>query len=215
MTQTGMHSAYDNIRDAVISLGMEISEPILASLADSVVIARLENKERLAIIDPVLLGLEAVASHIDAVRAASDPQAFNLLNDLLDVYREITTEVEDDLKAQKMASDALRQVLEWQNECMLQPREAAKEAGTSLSTGENPDIAVLLQTVQQEIADTLKLADQELAAVQDVVLSKGETDRDYSRADGSLTTAITDSVDEAQQALQQEIITLRRELGLV
>jgi hypothetical protein len=106
MTHTGTRSAYENIRDAVISLGMEISEPILASLVDSVVVARMENKERLAIVDPVLLGLEAVAGHINSAGAASDPQAFSLLNELLDVYQDVTTEIEDNVKAQKKASGA-------------------------------------------------------------------------------------------------------------
>jgi hypothetical protein len=66
---------------------------------------------------------------------------------------------------------------------------------------------VLLQTIQEEIAETRKLADTEIAAVQDVVLAKNETC-------GSLSTVIADGVDEVQQVLQQEITTLRRELGL-
>ena len=205
MTHTGTRSAYDNIRDAVISLGMEISEPILASLVDSVVVARLENKERLAIVDPLLLGLEAVAGHIDAAVAASDPRAFSLLNELLEVYREITVEVSDDVKAQKMASDGLKQVLEWQNACMLPSGERAKPVSASLA-GSGPDVAVLLQTVQDEIAETRRLADMEIAAVQEAVLATAEG--------GFLSTVIAESVDEVQQALQQEIKNLRRELGL-
>ncbi|MCI5132153.1 MAG: hypothetical protein D3904_11690 [Candidatus Electrothrix sp. EH2] len=99
-------STYDRLNTIVMSLGMEVSDAILTALRSEVAACRREEKNRLALVDPVLLGIEAVARHIDEIRAASDARALRLLNELVQAYRKITLDEAKEEEARTLASEA-------------------------------------------------------------------------------------------------------------
>ncbi len=149
--------AYERLNRIVLSLGMEISDPIFSALRGEVEQCRQENKEILVVVDPVLLGIEAVIMHIEAMRAVSDFRAFNLLTELVEAYRRIT-EAADQEKAQLISSAALKQVLNWQHDCMLaQPAEPVRID------------ADLLMTIRQEITATGMMVVREAIALLELV----------------------------------------------
>ena len=65
-------TGYERLHTIVISLGMEISDSILSALRDEVEACRREQKEQLALVGPVLLGIDAVVRHIDEIRVLTD-----------------------------------------------------------------------------------------------------------------------------------------------
>lgn len=85
-------TGYERLQTIVISLGMEISDSILSALRHEVEVCRREQKEQMAVVGPVLLGLDTVIRHIDEIRVLTDARAFSLLNELVQVYRKLTVE---------------------------------------------------------------------------------------------------------------------------
>ncbi len=231
MTYEPSSSIYDNLKDVIFSLGMEISDSILLSLRDAVESCRQENKERLTIVEPVLMGIEAVVNHIDAVRAVSDPDAFRLLNELLATYQKVTDDGLDAAQAQKSAFASLKQVLDWQHLCMLQPkRNAVQEPVEEWESGPEPvaepeepttfDLQVILDAVQREIAETSKMAARESAILCDLthtkenVKAEEETKVSATSAVGDSASILSSQFDALHETFQGEMAKLRQELGL-
>ena len=239
MTYESSSSVYDNLRDVIFSLGMEISDSILLSLRDAVAACRQENQDRMTIVEPVLMGFDAVINHIDAVRAVSDPDAFRLLNELLAAYQKIT---DDSLKAaqeQQFAFTALKQVLDWQHLCMLQPkRKAVQEPVQEWESVPEPvvepfvesiaepvetisfDLQAILNTVQQEVAETSRMAAREsallcdLTHVKEKVMAKEKGMAFTPLADGDSAAILANEFDAMREIFQEEMIKLRQEMGL-
>jgi hypothetical protein len=178
-------AGYERLHTLVISLGMEISDSILSALHHEVEACRQEQTEQLAVVGPVLLGIDAVVRHIDEVRVLADARAFSLLNELVQAYRQITVEQftveqQGQQKAWSIASEALNKVLVWQHSCILEslnkvPNAVVNTEAVSPVKEEIPafdmqqDMKGLLGTVRQEIAATGMMAIRESAALLELV----------------------------------------------
>lgn len=188
MSSEAGSTGYERLHTVLISLGMEISDSILSALRDEVDACRREQQERLAIVGPVLLGIEAVVRHIDEIRALTDARAFGLLKELVRAYQEITEEhqgQEGQEAAWTVASEAVEKVFVWQHSRIRENLKTMSKAGSVRSirsvhteavapaTAEPPvtviDMHDLLSAVRQEIAATGMMAVRESAALLELV----------------------------------------------
>ncbi|MCI5221503.1 MAG: hypothetical protein D3924_02170 [Candidatus Electrothrix sp. AR4] len=200
---------------------MEIADPIFFALRQEIENCRQKNKERLAVLDPILLGIEAVTMHIDVMRAASDARAFNLLNELIEACRLIFEEFPEQEEAQVAASTALKKVLDWQHNCMVTAAKTKKNleaAQVSESDFESAsmDMDALLATVQQEIAATGMMAVRESGALLELMhvqKETAETPSDDPVEDVGFSSLVRENISSLQLTLHQEMGRLRHELG--
>lgn len=219
-------STYDRLNTIVTSLGMEISDSILTALRTEVAVCRREEKDRLALVEPLLLGIEAVARHIDEIRAASDARALRLLNELVQAYRIIAVDGSEEGEARALASEALSKVLSWQHNCIRESLNMEEGAGKreelAVSSPETEEPAVnvkeLLGTVRQEIAATGMMAIKESAALLELVhVRKPAEDagttakKDDAEKNEEFTSLIRENISSLQQVLHQEMGRLRHD----
>ncbi|MCI5165636.1 MAG: hypothetical protein D3903_05955 [Candidatus Electrothrix sp. GM3_4] len=171
---------HERLNTLMISLGMEISDSILSALRHEVEVCRQEQKEQLAVVGPVLLGIDAVVRHIEEIRELTDARAFSLLNELVLAYRLITVEHQESQKAWSIAAKALDKVLTWQHSCIQKnlkkaPKTAAfagaltRDVSPAREKSPAGDIQGLLDAVRQEIAATGMMAIRESAALLELV----------------------------------------------
>ncbi len=240
MSSETSSTGYERLHTIVISLGMEISDSILSALRHEVEVCRQEQKEQLAVVDPVLLGIDAVVRHIDEIRVLTDVRAFSLLNELIQAYRQITVEqctVEQQRqqKSWAIAAEALNKVLTWQHSCIRESRKKVSNAGAfaevvSPAKEESPafdmqqDMQGLLGVVRQEIAATGMMAIRESAALLELVHVQKEG-IDFVPADAQETSegaleqseefssVVRENISSLQQVLHEEVGRLRHEFA--
>ena len=241
MSSETSSTGYERLHTIVISLGMEISDSILSALRHEVEVCRQEQKEQLAVVGPILLGIDAVVRHIDEIRVLTDVRAFSLLNELIQAYRQITVEqctVEQQRqqKSWAIASEALNKVLTWQHSCIRENRKKVPNAGTfaeavSPAKEESPafdmqqDMQGLLGVVRQEIAATGMMAIRESAALLELVhvqkegAGSGAADaEEISEELGEgeseeFSSVVRENISSLQQVLHQEVGRLRHEFS--
>ncbi len=198
----------ERIRDIVVSLGMEISDSIIASLEDAIADCRREDLEQAAQIEPIFMGLEAVSRHVAALRINSDPAAFGLLHSLLDTYDLVRNETEK--QGRKASFEALQQVLDWQHNYMVE-NQGKKFAVQAIVPSEEEivlpergglDARVIMAAIEQEIEKTGKMALEEAEALQECV------------QENSFSFRFSDNIDDLQLTFQEELRKLRSDLGL-
>lgn len=220
MSLEASSTGYDRLNNIMISLGMEISDSILSALRHEVEACRQEQKEQLALVGPILLGIEAVVRHIDEIRTMTDARAFGLLNELIQDYRVITEEQHDSNHALDIASEALNKVFAWQHSCIqesLQKPQVRKDASPTHSESSSFNIKDLLGTVRQEIAATGMLAIKESAALLEMVHVQKEEERtgDVEEYQGpkkkDFNAIVQENISSLQQALHQEMGRLRHD----
>ncbi|WP_339137587.1 MAG: hypothetical protein WGN25_05825 [Candidatus Electrothrix sp. GW3-4] len=213
-------TCYERLNNIVISLGMEVSDSILSALRNEVEACRQEQRKDLAIVGPVLLGIDAVIRHIDEIRALADARAFHLLNELMQAYRMITEECQEPQKAWAVASEALDKVLAWQHSCIQESQEKVQNASSvapALSESPTFDMKGLLGAVRQEIAATGMMAIRESAALLELVHvqkeSAGSADPEESKEkDGdAFSSVVRENISSLQQTLHQEMGRLRHD----
>ncbi|WLE97622.1 MAG: hypothetical protein QTN59_02040 [Candidatus Electrothrix communis] len=232
-------TGYERLHTIVISLGMEISDSILAALRHEVKACRQEQAEQLAVVGPVLLGIDAVARHIDEVGVLTDVRAFSLLNELVEAYRQMTVEQstveqQERQKAWSIASEALSKVLAWQHSCLLEglkkvPNAVVNTEAVSPVKEEVPavdmqqDMQGLLGVMRQEIAATGMMAIRESAALLELVhvqkegAGSGAADaEEISEEPGvgeseKFSSVVRENISSLQQVLHQEVGRLRHE----
>lgn len=233
MSSEAGSTGYERLHTVLISLGMEISDSILSALRDEVDACRREQQERLAIVGPVLLGIEAVVRHIDEIRALTDARALGLLKELVRAYQEITEEhqgQEGQEAAWTVASEAVEKVFVWQHSCIRENLKTMSKAGSVRSirsvhteavapaTAEPPvtviDMHDLLSAVRQEIAATGMMAVRESAALLELVHVQKEkrasAPADAVNAD-EFSSVIRENIFSLEQTLHQEMGRLRHE----
>lgn len=217
-------TGYERLNRAVTALGMEISDSILFALRREVESCRQENKKRLAVLDPVLLGIEAVTMHVETMRADSDARAFKLLNELIEAYRLVSEKLPEREDAQPAASAALKKVLDWQHSCISVSMSAktknVPEAGRisepvaeSVSEPASMDADKLLATVRQEIAATGMMAVRESAALLELVHVRktAETAPADLSEYADLGSLVSENISSLQRDFQQEMSRLCHE----
>ena len=207
-------TGYDRLHTVVTSLGMEVSDPILTALRTEVAVCRREERERLAFVEPVLLGIEAVARHVDEIRVLADARALRLLNELVETYRRITVDGAEEEEAPALASEALHKVLAWQHSCILESlhRTTGSEQAGSLLNNELPAFAVkeLIGAVRQEIAATGMMAIRESASLLELVHA-ADARKDGSGTNKDLSSVVRENISSLQQVLHQEMGRLRHD----
>ena len=172
MSSEASLTGYERLNNILISLGMEISDSILFALRNEVEACRLEQKEQLATVGPVLAGIEAVVRHIDEIRALSDARAFSLLDELVQAYRMITGECQDSEKAWAIASESLDKVFAWQHSCIRESLNRMPNPGADFPVQAESsalDMKELLGAVRREIAATGMMAIRESAGLLELV----------------------------------------------
>ena len=223
MSSENSKSAYDRLHTVVTSLGMEISDSILTALRSEVAACRQEQREQLALVDPVLLGIEAVARHIDEIRVDADARALGLLDELVQAYRILTVEGQEKEEAQVLVSEALNKVLVWQHSCLRERLDKAKrpEAGAeaavspkknavSASAVAGHDMKELLGTVLQEIAVTGMMAIRESAALLELVHA-ADSRKEGAGKNKELSSVVRENISSLQQVLHHEMGRLRHD----
>ncbi|MDU9049006.1 MAG: hypothetical protein Q3M30_09145 [Candidatus Electrothrix sp. Rat3] len=226
-------TGYERLQTIVISLGMEISDSILSALRHEVEVCRREQKEQMAVVGPVLLGLDTVIRHIDEIRVLTDARAFSLLNELVQVYRKLTVEHLELQKKWTIASEVLNKVLAWQHSCILEslkkvPNAIVNTGAVSPVKEESPafdmqDLQGLLGAVRREITTTGMMAIRESAALLELVhVQKERTDslpadaEEISEESGKgeteeFSSVVRGNISSLQEVLQQEMGRLRHE----
>jgi hypothetical protein len=211
-------TGYERLSRTVTALGMEISDSILSALRREVESCRQENKKRLAVLDPVLLGIEAVTMHVETMRADSDARAFKLLNELVEAYRLVSEELPEREDAQPAASAALKKVLDWQHSCISVSMSAKTKnvpEADRISEPASMDADKLLATVRQEIAATGMMAVRESAALLELVHVRKTAKT--APADISeytdLGSVVSENISSLQRDLHQEMSRLRHEFS--
>ncbi|CAK8714260.1 hypothetical protein KKHLCK_03315 [Candidatus Electrothrix laxa] len=232
-------TGYERLNTIVISLGMEISDSILSALRHEVEACRREQKEQLAVVGPVLLGIDAVVRHIDEIRVLTDARAFSLLNELVQAYRlitveQLTVEPQGQQKSWVIASEALNKVLTWQHSCIQESlanvpnavinTEAVSPAKEELSAFDmQQGLQGLLGAMRQEIAATGMMAIRESAALLELVhVQKEETGSALADAEKNsekseegrneeFSSVVRENISSLQEVLHQEMGRLRHE----
>jgi hypothetical protein len=214
---------YERLNQAVNALGLEVSDAILTALREGIQVCREEEKERPALVEPVLAGMEAVVTHIDAFRAASDGRAFSLLKELMAAYRAVAWEIPDPEKAQPVVSAALRAVFNWQHSCLTAKAAPASEPNGISSPDVEPANAVpgnnmreLLAAMRHEITATGMMAVREAAALLELVYVQQGTAETGPAAAGEsndVRAMIQENISSLQQIFHQELDQLRHEFG--
>jgi hypothetical protein len=189
----------ERLHNIVVSLGMEITDSIVAALRNQVVACRQEQKDQLLLVDPLLIAIDTVARHIDEVRARVDNQAFSLLNELVHFYQVITIELAGQEDAcQAVVSASLAKVFAWQHSCVLAAVDKTEQSMERVSVADREEksassvitenMSDLLATVKQEIAATGMMAIRESASLLEVVHVQNEAEKmafeDSKRSEG-------------------------------
>ena len=225
-------TGYERLNTIVISLGMEISDSILSSLHYEVESCRREQKEQLAVVGPVLLGIDAVVRHVDEIRVRTDVRAFSLLNELVQAYRLITVEQQGQQEAWAIAAEVLNKVLIWQHSCIqesLKKMPNGEAVAGDISSAKEKSSAIdmqgLLGVVRQEIAATGMMAIRESAALLELVhvqkerAGSGAADsEEISEEPGEgeseeFSSVVRENISSLQQVLHQEVGRLRHEFA--
>ena len=227
-------TGYERLHTLVISLGMEISDSILSALHDEVEACRQEQTEQLAVVGPVLLGFDTVIRHVDEIRVLTDARAFSLLNELVQAYRLITVEHQEQQESWTIASEILTKVFFWQHSCLQ--KSLRKVANAVVNTeAVSPvkeessafDMQGLLGVVRQEIAATGMMAIRESAALLELVhvqkegVGSGAVDSEEiseETSEGSregeneeFSSVVRENIFSLQEELHQEMGRLRHE----
>ncbi|CAK8724342.1 MAG: hypothetical protein D3917_01735 [Candidatus Electrothrix sp. AX5] len=233
-------TGYERLHTLVISLGMEISDSILSALHHEVEACRQEQKEQLAVVGPILLGIDAVVRHIDEIRVLTDARALSLLDELVQAYRlitveQFTVEQQGQQKSWVIASEALNKVLTWQHSCIQESLKKVPNTGTfaeaiSPAKEEPPafdmqqNLQGLLGAMRQEITATGMMAIRESAALLELVhvqkerIDSGPADAEKSseetgeRRSEEFSSVVQENISSLQEALHQEMGRLRHEL---
>ncbi|MCI5124863.1 MAG: hypothetical protein D3925_10400, partial [Candidatus Electrothrix sp. AR5] len=205
---------------------------LLSALHHEVEACRQEQKEQLAVVGPILLGIDAVVRHIDEIRVHTDARAFSLLNELVQAYRLVTVEQrtvghQGQQEGWSIASETLVKVFTWQHSCIQESLKKVPNAGDVFSEKTESsafDIKGLLDVVRQEIAATGMMAIRESAALLELVHVQKEgrypvpadTQEILEGASGKseeFSSVVRENISSLQQVLHQEVGRLRYEFS--
>jgi gas vesicle protein len=196
------------LRAGVAGLEMEISDSVmdelLAALAE-----RLQADSEDSAASLLLMAMDSVARHVDALRVRSDLRAFTLIEEQWQAYEDILTSDKDEKERLSIAASEMKKVLDWQQQCYFDVvnRLALKKSADAVRSSS------LLKLVQEQIRETGTLVEQEVTALKElagsVSLTASTETQDF---DQRISTAIAEQVDSLQELMNQELSKLRQEL---
>jgi hypothetical protein len=191
----------DDLRVAVASLELEISDSILKNLLAALADRRKDETNSHAT-NLLLQSIDSIARHINTLRVKSDPRAFNLIDELWSAYVEITLNLAGDENF-TLALAKTQDVLDWQQQCLVDTLEKSAHNASLPS----PAVAEL---VQEQISKTDNFVRHEIAAIKSLAematFSPGQPVQ--------FSAAMTDEIHDLQELFQQEISKLRFEIRI-
>jgi gas vesicle protein len=196
------------LRAGVAGLEMEISDSVMQELLAALA-ERLQDDSDDSAASLLLMAMDSVARHVDALRVRSDLRAFTLIEELWKAYEDILTSDKDEKDRLSIAASEMKKVLDWQQQCYLDVvnRLSLKKAADADRSSS------LLKLVQEQIGETGTLVEQEVAALKElagtVSLTASTETQDF---DQRISTAIAEQVDSLQELMNQELSKLRQEL---
>jgi len=189
----------DDLRIAVASLELEISDTILEDLLTALTV-RLKDETNTHATSLLLQSMDTIARHIDSLRVKSDIRAFTLLDELWEAYVEITLgSVGERNFTTALAKN--HEVLDWQQQCLVEQLEKTAQSSTLPS----PAVA---QLVQEQISKTGSFLRHEIAALKSLA---GAASSGNPPAQ-PVSAAMTEQIHDLQELFHQEISKLRVEL---
>lgn len=195
------------LRAGVTGFEIELSDSVIEEFL-SAIAERLQDDSDDSAANLLLLALDSVARHVDALRVRSDPRAFDLINELWKAYEDILTGKQDEKERLELASAEMKKVLDWQRRCYLDA-VSKQSVNMAVSTSLPPSVAEL---VQQQIAETGSLVQQEVVALKELVGGMSFETSNKAELDQQISSTIAVQVNSLQLLLSQEISKLRNEL---
>ncbi len=196
-----------NLRAGVAGLEIEISDSVMEELL-SAIADRLQDDRDDSAANLLLLAMDSVARHVDALRVRSDLRAFGLIDELWKAYEHILTGKQDEKERLVLASAEMKKVLDWQRQCYVDA-VSDRSVNKAVSTSLPPSLAEL---VQQQIAETGSLVEQEVAALKELVGGVSLETSHKAELDQQVSSAIAEQISSLQVFLNQEMSKLRQEL---
>ena len=195
------------LRAGFTGLEIEISDSVIEELLNAIA-ERLQDDSDDSAASLLLLAMDSVARHVDALRVRSDKGAFDLIDELWKAYEDILTGKKDEKERLELASAEMKKVLDWQRQCYI---DALSEPSVNkaVRTSLPPSVAEL---VQQQIAETGSLVEQEVAALKEVVGGVSLETSQKAELEQQVSSAIAEQVSSLQVFMNQEISKLRQEL---
>ena len=198
-----------DLRAAVACLEMEISDSVMEDLLAAIAAGIQEESDDSAA-SLLLLAMDSVVRYVDSLRVRSNPAAFILIEELWQAYERILTGKQSERERQEFALGKMKKVLDWQHRCLVDgvgEQSVNKVAANNLP----PGVAAL---VQQEIAETGSLFQQELAGLKQVAGAVFAANFRRADLEQHVSSAIVDQFSSLQVIMDQEISKLRQELQL-
>jgi len=196
-----------DFRAAVAGIEMEISDSVMENLLAAIANRIQEDSDNSAA-SLLLLAMDSVVRYVDSLRVRSNPGAFNLIDDLWQAYVRILTGKETERERQEFALGKMKKVLDWQHQCLVDGADE-QPANTVTDNKLPPAVAEL---VQQEIAETGSLIQQELAALKQVAVTFSAANCRRAEQGQHVSSAIVEQMSSLQGIMDQEISKLRQEL---
>ncbi len=189
----------DDLRIAVASLELEISDTILEDLLTALT-DRLKDETNTHATSLLLQSMDAIARHIDSLRVKSDIRAFTLLDELWEAYVDITLgSVGERNFTTALAKN--HEVLDWQQQCLVKQLEKTAQSSSLPS----PAVA---QLVQEQISKTGNFLRHEIAALKSLAGATAPCNLPAQ----PVSAAMTEQIHDLQELFHQEISKLRVEL---
>ncbi len=189
----------DDLRIAVASLELEISDTILEDLLTALTV-RLKDETNTHATSLLLQSMDTIARHIDSLRVKSDIRAFTLLDELWEAYVDITLgSVGERNFTTALAKN--HEVLDWQQQCLVEQLEKTAHSSTLPS----PAVA---QLVQEQISKTGSFLRHEIASLKS--LAGAASSRSLPAQ--PVSAAMTEQIHDLQELFHQEISKLRVEM---
>jgi len=195
------------LRAGVAGLEMEISDSVMEELLAAIT-ERLQDDSDDSAASLLLLAMDSVARHVDVLRVRSDLRAFSLIDELWMAYENILTNKQDEKERREIATAEMKKVLDWQQQCYL---DAVSKQSTKKAVNSSLPASVS-KLVQQQIAETGTLVEQEVAALKALVGGMSPETSLKVDLDQQVSSAIAEQVSSLQLFMSQEISKLRQEL---
>ena len=195
------------LRAGVAGLEMEISDSVMEELLAAIT-ERLQDDSDDSAASLLLLAMDYVARHVDVLRVRSDLRAFSLIDELWMAYENILTNKQDEKERREIATAEMKKVLDWQQQCYL---DAVSKQSTKKAVNSSLPASVS-KLVQQQIAETGTLVEQEVAALKALVGGMSPETSLKVDLDQQVSSAIAEQVSSLQLFMSQEISKLRQEL---
>ena len=192
----------NDLRVAVACLEMEISDSVLDDLLTAIT-DRYQDESNGYAASLLLQNMDTVARHIDSLRVKSSLRAFSLINELWDAYAE-TANGQEKEQARQSALDLTREVLGWQQQCLVDLTNRTPAPQPSRTPKPSPALGELLQ---EQITETSSLIRVEMAALKELA-----RDASGSTVKEQVTAAVAKQAEDLQEFMRGEINSLRREL---